>query len=317
MIAASELDASKDLVWNPRMSDWLPACQVPELNGHAPPASRQEMVADQPFAYQTATGELHEIVIGNEPIIPTACLKRAFDLTMRNIGPILIITIIYLVIGIGVSSGLQLLDKTMGWEPAEQFFSKDFNGSSGVSFNFHTGGDDQLSPISSIISTIISVFFMLGATRIGLRIVSGHAFDIGMLFSGGRWLLRGFVAYVLYGLAIVLGFICLIVPGIFLMLRLGAYMNAMVEKDLGIIESFKYSWNLTRDNGLNLFVVLLFSILVIVAGCIALIVGLLFAFPMMMLMWTVAYRWMQYGGRAVLDDPMTGEPILKALPESP
>lgn len=317
MISAGELDPNKDLVWNPRMTDWLPAGQVPELSGQAPPVPQPDMVAEQPFAYQTATGELSEIEPGSEPVIATACLKRAFDLTMKNLGPILLITIIYVVISMVVSAGLQLFDNAMGWEPTGQVYQKDFSGSSGVSYNFHIRGDDPLSFPSSIISSIISVFFMLGAARIGLRIVSGHTFDVGMLFSGGRWLIKGFVAYVLYGLAIILGLICLIVPGIILMLRLGAYMNAMVEKDMGIIESLKYSWNLTRGNGLNLFVIFLFSILVVIAGCIALIVGLLFAFPMMMLMWTVAYRWMQYGGRAVLDDPMTGEPLLATLPESP
>ena len=317
MIASGELDPAKDLVWNPRMTDWLPAGQVAELNTLAPPAIRPDPVAEQPFAYQTATGDLAEIEPGSEPLIATACLKRAFDLTMKNIGPILLITIIFVVISMVVSSGLQALDGAMGWEPMGQLFATDSTNTSGVRYNFQIGGDDDLSPVSSLISNIISVFFMLGATRIGLRLVSGHPFDIGMLFSGGRWLVKGFIAYVIYMVAITIGFICLIVPGIFLLLRLGSYMNAIVEKDMGIMESLKYSWNLTSGNGLNLFVIFLFSILVIIAGCLALIVGLLFAFPMMMLMWTVAYRWMQYGGRAVLDDPMTGEPLLAALPESP
>ena len=45
------------------------------------------------------------------------------------------------------------------------------------------------------------------------------------------------------------------------------------------------------------------------------IVGLLFAFPMMFLAWTVAYRWMQYGGRAVMDDPIGKQPLLASLPD--
>jgi uncharacterized membrane protein len=93
------------------------------------------------------------------------------------------------------------------------------------------------------------------------------------------------------------------------------YQNAIVDKNMGIIESLGYSWNLTKGNGLNLFVILLFSICVIIAGCLALIVGLLFAYPMMWLMWIVAYRWLQYGGRAVLDDPATGQPLLSSAPE--
>ena len=317
MFSAGQLDPAKDLVWNPRMTDWLPAGQVAELSGQAPPVIRPEAVGEQPFAYQTATGDLAEIEPGTEPIIPTACLKRAFDLTMKNIGPILIVVIIWVAISMAVSTGLHSLDNAMGWEPMGQLYDEGFSNPSGVSYNFHIGTDDNLSPISSLISSIINVFFMLGATRIGLRVATGHHFDIGMLFSGSRWLVKGYIAYILYMVAISIGIVCLIVPGVFLLLRLGSYMNAIVEKDMGIFESLKYSWNLTRGNTLNLFVVFLFSILIVIAGCLALIVGLLFAFPMMWVMWVVAYRWMQYGGRAILDDPMTGEPLLAALPESP
>jgi uncharacterized membrane protein len=84
---------------------------------------------------------------------------------------------------------------------------------------------------------------------------------------------------------------------------------------MGIIGSLGYSWELTKGNGANLFVILLFGILIVLAGCIAMLVGMLFAFPMMFLMWIVAYRWMQYGGRAVMDDPSTQQPLLAALPD--
>lgn len=111
------------------------------------------------------------------------------------------------------------------------------------------------------------------------------------------------------------GFILLIVPGIIVLLRFGMYQSAIVDRNMGIIESLKYSWELTKGNGLNLFVIGLFTILILLAGCIAMFVGMLFAFPMMFLMWIVAYRWMQYGGRAVMDDPMTKQPLLAALPD--
>jgi uncharacterized membrane protein len=138
---------------------------------------------------------------------------------------------------------------------------------------------------------------------------------VGMLFSGGKWLLKGFAAYVLYMIMTTVGFILLIVPGIILLLRFGMYQSAIVDRNMGIIESLKYSWELTKGNGLNLFVIMLFTILIVLAGCIAMLVGMLFAFPMMFLMWIVAYRWMQYGGRAVMDDPMTKQPLLAALPD--
>jgi hypothetical protein len=49
------------------------------------------------------------------------------------------------------------------------------------------------------------------------------------------------------------------------------------------------------------------------AGCLALCLGLFFAMPVMWLSWIVAYRWMQYGHRAALDHPGTQTPMLANL----
>jgi uncharacterized membrane protein len=316
LILSGAIDPASDLCWNPTMSDWLPVAQIPELSGGAVPAAAMgDAYGSQPFAYQTATGALTDIAPGSEPIIPTACVKRAFDLTVKHIGPILAVVIIWFAISIVVSLLLQGFDKMMGWTPTNDFYSREFGSSSGLKTSYNFGGSRELSFVSSIISTIVSVFFMMGATRIGLNIVSGKPFDVGMLFSGGKFLVKGFFAYLLYWIMIVVGLILLIVPGVIVIVRLGMYQNAIVDRNMGIIESFKYSWELTRGNSLNLFIVFLFSILVILAGCLALFIGMLFAFPMMWLMWTVSYRWMQYGGRAVLDDPMTQQPLLASLPD--
>lgn len=311
LLRSGGLDPARDLVWNSAMTDWLPAYQVPELSGGAPPAA----YGTQPFAYPTASGDFTDIPPGSEPLIPTACLKRAFDLTVRHIGPLLLITILYLVIGFGVSSLLATLDSAMGWKPIMFHFMESADTPTTTSMEYRFGTNNELSPQSSIIQAVISVFLMLGLTRIGLNIVSGKPFGVGMLFSGGKWLLKGFAGYLLYMIMFAIGFVLLIVPGIIVLLRFGMYQSAIVDRNMGIIGSLQYSWELTKGNGLNLFVIGLFTILVFCAGCIAMLVGLLFAFPVVWLMWIVAYRWMQYGGRAVMDDPMTQQPLLAALPD--
>jgi hypothetical protein len=316
LILSGAINPGSDLVWNPTMTDWLPVSQVPALSGGAVPnAVAGDAYGSQPFAYPTATGDFTDIPPGSEPIIPTACVKRAFDLTVKHIGPILLVTVIWFAISIAVGLLLKGFDSMMGWTPTNDFYSREFVSSSAMRANYNFGTNRDLSFPSSVISTIVSVFFMMGVTRIGLNIVSGKAFDVGMLFSGGKFLVKGFFAYVLYWIMIVVGLILLVVPGIIVIIRLGMYQNAIVDRNMGIIESFKYSWGLTCGNSMNLFVVFIFSLLVILAGCLALMVGLLFAFPMMWLMWTVAYRWLQYGGRTVLDDPMTRQPLLASLPD--
>jgi len=311
LLRSGGLDPSKDLVWNQSMPDWRPASQVPELS------AGETIIApsEQPFAYPTASGDFTEIAPGSEPLIPTACVKRAFDLTVRHIGPILLITIIYVAISFGLSMALLALDRAMGWKPMTEIIMESAGATPDAITAYQSGQDNDLSLQGNVISMVVSVFLMLGLTRIGLNIVSGKPFGVGMMFSGGKWLLKGFAAYLVYMVMVSAGFILLIVPGVILLLRFGMYQNAIVDRNMGVIASLGYSWELTKGNGANLFVILLFAILIILAGCIAMLVGMLFAFPVMFLMWIVAYRWLQYGGRAVMDDPVTAQPLLAALPD--
>lgn len=311
LLRSGGLDPAKDLVWNPSLPDWLPASQVPELSGGAP----MPAYGNQPFAYPTASGDFTDIPPGSEPLIPTACVKRAFDLTVRHIGPILLITIIYVAISFGLSKLLVSLDEAMGWKPMTELIMEKAGATTEAIAMYQSQSANDLSVQGNIITTAAGVFLMLGLTRIGLNVVSGKPFGIGMMFSGWKWLLKGFAGYLLYMIMFAIGFVLLIVPGIIVLLRFGMYQSAIVDRNLGVIGALGYSWELTKGNGLSLFVILLFSILIFFAGCIAMLVGLLFAFPMMWLMWIVAYRWMQYGGRAVMDDPVTHQPLLAALPD--
>lgn len=311
LLGTGGLDPANDLVWNPSLPDWRPASQVPELSV-ATPAS---LPGSQPFAYPTASGEFTDIQPGSEPLIPTACVKRAFDLTVRHIVPILLIVVTYFGISIGVSFMLGTLDQVMGWKPLPQQIMEMAGAAPEAINQYRSNAGKDLSLQSSLISTVFSVFMMLGFTQVGLKIVSGKPFDVGMLFSGGKWLLKGLPAHIIFMVMVSGGFVLFVVPGIIVLLRFGMYQNAIVDRNMGVFQSLGYSWELTKGNGLNLFVILLFCILIFIAGCVAMVVGLLFAFPMMYLAWTVAYRWMQYGGRAVMDDPMTKQPLLAALPD--
>lgn len=307
LIENRTIDPAKDLVWNPNMTDWLPASQIPVLVGGMSAPGAPSLEPAQPFAYPTATGAIEEIVPGSEPIIATACVKRAWDLTVKNIGPLIAVVAIYTAISMLLSLGFGFIGAVSGLQPST------FESPSTVRDT--NGAQVVFSLVSNLISHLVSVFLMLGFIRISLNIVSGKPFSVGMLFGQGDKLLRGFFAGILYGLMVGIGLILLIFPGIYLALRFGHYMNAIVDKNMGIMDAFSYSGRLTENNKLNLFVIFLFSVAITIAGCLALIVGLLFAYPMIAVMWVVAYRWMQFGGRAVLDDPSTGQPLLVGTPD--
>jgi len=125
--------------------------------------------------------------------------------------------------------------------------------------------------------------------------------------------LRAIGASILFGLMVVVGLLLLIVPGIYLALRYGQFMHAIVDRDLGVMDAFSYSSSLTSNNRLNLLLLNLLNLGIIIAAVIACGVGLIFALPLAWLGSMVAYRWMQYGHRAALDHQGTTTPMLGNL----
>jgi hypothetical protein len=210
-------------------------------------------------------------------------------------------------VSFGTSLLLGLMDVALGLGQVPQ---TQFENEAGSAFSsFQQNG----SPLNMLISQVVSIFLSLGISRIGLNLVSGKEFSVGMLFGGGRKLLPALGATILYGLMVGLGMVLLIVPGIYLALRYGQYLTAMVDRDMGIMESFQYSSSLTTNNRMNLFLLVLLAVVIMFAGCLALVVGMIFAFPVVWLSWIVAYRWMQYGHRAALDHHGTKTPMLTGL----
>ena len=316
MIREGQLNPETDLAWNASMSDWLPICQIPELNGPFDQQPPNPAFSSQPFAYALGTGPMHEIEPGSEQIIATACLKRAWDLTMRHIGPLILSSLVFVALVLLSDFFLAQVDETMGWDKIGQSFVDQMDMPEHEKAMYREMLQDQLSFPSTIISMVFNVFLALGVTRLGLNVVSGEKFSVGTIFTGAPWLLKGFLAHILYWLMVTLGMILFIFPGIYLALRFGMAQAAIVDRNMGVIEAFKYSSRITKNNLTHLFLIILLTIGVMLAGCIALIVGILFAYPLILLMWIAAYRWLQYGGRAILDDPMTGLPLLTGQTEN-
>jgi uncharacterized membrane protein len=308
------LNRTKDLVWTSTMKDWLPAGEVPELFTAPPPPLGGLPAGDpaNPYSAPASTwsepelahlGEvLPEIPPGSEPIDIMACIKRGVSLTARNFPMILLVGLVYW--GITMAAGVifGLIDSALGWAPAPKPDIQPEN----LSFSYQQAG----GPVAGILGQVLSIFLYLGATRIGLNIVSGKPFSVGMLFGGGDKLLRAIGATILYMAMVIVGLVLLIVPGIYLAMRFGQYQMAIVDKNMGILESFSYSSSITTNNRMNLLGLAVLSILIFVAGCAALLVGIFFAIPVAWLSWVVAYRWMQHGHRAALDSPGTVTPML-------
>ena len=309
-----ELDPD-DLVWNASMKDWAPAKTVdglfpaqpppPEVAATSGPAASHGGPLSQ---WEPQPGEpvpaLPEITHGSEPLDIAACIKRAVEITRRNFPAILSVGLMCFGIMLVTNLVLGQIDSMMGWKPAPRPESDD------LPIRMF---QNQGSAFHTMASQVISIFLSLGTTRIGLRLLSGREVALGMLFGESDKLLRAIGASIILGAMVFVGLILFILPGIYLALRFGHCLTAIVDRNLGVLESLAYSSSITTNNRLNLFGLALVSIVIVIAGALAFLVGLIFAIPVVWLAYLAAYRWMQFGSRAVQDDPRTGAPLLSGI----
>ncbi|MFT3805316.1 DUF4339 domain-containing protein [Arenimonas sp.] len=303
--------AASDLVWHPSLPAWTPAGEVAQLAGVAfsgaaeahrnatsasaspNPYSAPQSVWIDPAAAAFAPMAGAEIRPGSDPIDVSACISRAFDLTKRHYLTIFIIGLVYLGCIFGSSFLLGFIEIAIKSVIAGRL-------------DFEPTTTDQtglfaLSLALNLVSQVISLFLQLGLIRVGLNLVSDREVAVGLIFGESAKLLRAVGATILFSIAVLVGLVLLIVPGIYIALRYGQYLNAMVDKDLGVVDAFEYSSRITEENRLNLFGLSILNILIVLAGILACLIGLAFAAPVAWLASLVAYRWMQYGRDVVVD----------------
>jgi hypothetical protein len=289
----------KDLVWCEGMVDWRPAGEIPDFapKPPAPPvATGVPSGAVDPYrppsvswnelgASPEAPGD--EIVPGSQPLEIGPCISRAWELMKRHFGTLIAVGVICFGIGIGFSILINVPVAVMQ------------AGASKAELAHPSAGVQAYRVLATIAQQILELFLGLGLARIGLNIVSDKPVDIGMLFGEGRKLGSAILASILYALMVIVGLVLLVVPGIYLALRFGQYKYAIVDKDLGAIDALKYSAKITQGNLLNLFGLGVVCFLIVIAGLLALVVGLIVAIPVTFLAGVVAYRWLQYGRASI------------------
>lgn len=147
-----------------------------------------------------------------------------------------------------------------------------------------------LSLVQNIIGNLILLYLQLGGQLTYLRIVRGENPDLSEMFSGGPFLLRMFVCYIIYAIVVTLGMLALIIPGIILALMFWPYSYILVDRNLPGIESFSLARKVTSGNLLSILGLWLLSVLIfLVGGAVTLLFGLIFIVPFTYLLNTVTY----------------------------
>ena len=148
------------------------------------------------------------------------------------------------------------------------------------------GQVDRIYPLAIDVPVTASggLFVLLLLVGMALMVVATRALyaDIDRLPTAdhtrrlGRTVAATLVVSIIYGLAVGIGTVLFIVPGLFLAVSLVFAQPAVILEDAGVIEALKRSWSLTSGNRLKLFG--LGVIVAILSGVVGGVIGLFGAF---------------------------------------
>jgi uncharacterized membrane protein len=150
--------------------------------------------------------------------------------------------------------------------------------------------NDALTVVLGIAVQLLEYFLTVGLIKISLEIVDGGQPEISDLFSGCPVYLSYVLATLLYSLALGLGLLLLVVPGLFAAIVFGFYGYVIVEKGYGPIEALKASFKLTEGVRWNLLGFGLLLVLINFLGALIVGLGLLVTLPITFVATAFVYR---------------------------
>lgn len=133
--------------------------------------------------------------------------------------------------------------------------------------------------VLSIVLWVVGIIMQIGWIKICLLLGRGQKPAVSELFLNGSLFFKFILGSICYVLAVIGGFILLIVPGIIFMVMFGMYTYFIVDKNMGPIESLKASRALTKGIRWQLFCFGALLSLLNIAGLLCLVVGLFFTIP--------------------------------------
>ena len=145
----------------------------------------------------------------------------------------------------------------------------------------------------SVISWILDLLIGMGVIKITLKFCDQEPATYRDLFSAYRLLLNYLVGSIVYGIMVAIGFVFLIIPGIYLAVKYQFYEYLIVDKGMGPIEAIKRSGVLTEGVTRNLVLFWLALVGINILGMIALGVGLIATVPVSWLANAYVYRRLQ------------------------
>lgn len=143
--------------------------------------------------------------------------------------------------------------------------------------------------VQIVLGQLVTAFIQVGWIRVWLGAVRGEQPTFGTFLSGGSRYIPMLLSTLLLWVAMALGFVLLIVPGIILGLGLFFTPYFVADSELGVVDALKASWQATDGHKASLFVFGIVLFFLNLLGAIPCGLGLFVTGPMSVLSFAIVY----------------------------
>lgn len=150
-----------------------------------------------------------------------------------------------------------------------------------------------LSPVLSLLYIVFSAFILTGITHISLLAADGEPVRVSDAFARWNLMPKMLGAMILVSLFCLAGTVLLVIPGIYVYYRTSMFPFFLVDKNCGPVKGLKLSWRATKGHVLKLMLIDLIVFLLVFAGLLCFIVGMLPAAMYANVMRACYYRYLE------------------------
>jgi len=137
---------------------------------------------------------------------------------------------------------------------------------------------------------LIAMPMIMGLVIMGVRRSVDTPINAGMVFKYFSKMLPLFVTMVFVYLMVIIGFMLLVIPGIYLMMAYYMAMPLVVEKGMSPWQAMETSRKAITHRWFSVFGLLLVMMVILTISMIPLGIGMIWTLPMMMIVYGIMYR---------------------------
>jgi len=189
-------------------------------------------------------------------------IKAGWEATKSHLGILIVIQIVFILVGYVPLIGGELLIPKARW----------------------------VGVLLLLSGYALQLIMLLGIVKISVKLADKEPIAVGDMFAQAGRLFPFVVATLIFDLAIVLGTVLLVIPGVIVFLGLCFYSFPLVDKKAGMVDALKQSWALTKGVKLKILGFLIVVSLVNMLGVLLLLIGMFVTVPVTYVAFAHVYR---------------------------